>query len=135
MDRRGNLIPGCCYDPIPSHPGVRYASRYFAVQPIGGHVISYYEWLGDGTPVRAARAAALREMPSDTRVRSFTVHGKSCAILIVESRQLAAALGRGGGKVVVEFGSGADGSSYNPASVNSLLFSSGIIAGSTAQNC
>lgn len=163
MDRRVNVIAGCCYDPIPtrSRPGVTFADRYYVVQPIGGYVISYFEWLGNGTTATAAKAAALRELPSDARVVSFTVHGNTCAILIASSAQLLNALASVPdlrnveaeanklfgvhespsvlrehlGQVVVEFGSGADESHYNPKSVNNLLFSSGTIAGSTAQNC
>jgi len=135
MDRRGNLVPGCCYDPVANRPGLLYADRYYAVQPIGGHVISYYEWLGNGTSAKAAKAAALQQLPADARIKSFTAHGNTCAILIVNSRKLGNLLGRGGAEVVVEFGSGADESHYNPKSVNNLLFSSGLIAGATAQNC
>jgi len=106
------------------------------VQPIGGHVISYEIWTGNGTSTAAAKQVALREVPSDARVRSFTVHGSSCAILILKSKRLAVALhGEGGGDMIVEFSSGKDSSSYKPRSVNDLLFSSGLIAGPTAQSC
>jgi hypothetical protein len=135
-DRRGNLVPGCCYDPIPAHDGLQFADRYFAVQPIGGHVISYEIWTGNATTAAAAKRVALREMPVDARVRSFTVHRRSCAILILRSERLGAALhGAGGNEVIVEFSSGKSSSSYDPRSVNDLLFSSGIIAGPAAQNC
>lgn len=138
-DHRGNLVPGCCYDPIPDIPGLRYADRYYAVQPIGKYVISYEMRPGDGKgiPISAARQAAMAELPADTRMRSFIPHGGSCAILIAYSPSLQKQLGHGkaGGGVVVEFSSGAAEDSYNPRAVNDLLFSSLIIAGSTAQNC
>lgn len=139
-DHRGNLVPGCCYDPIPSAgTGLLYADRYYAVMPIGGHVISYEMRPGDGKgiPVSQAKQAAMNELPADAHLKSFTVHGGSCAILIAYSAALQHQLGHGkaGGGVVVEFSSGAAEDSYNARSVNDLLFSSLMIAGSTAQNC
>lgn len=136
-DHRGNLIPGCCYDPIPAHSGLVYADRYFSVNPIAGHVISYEIWTGDGTSAAAAKRVAMRELPPDARLESFTVHGSSCAILIAYSPILQKQLGHGkaGGGVVVEFSSGPAGMSFNARSVNDLLFSSVMIAGSTQQNC
>jgi hypothetical protein len=137
MDRRGNLVPGCCYDPIPSQGGP--LDRYYTVQPIGGHVISYEMRPGNGKgiAVSAAKQAALQELPPDARIRSFTVHGRSCAILIAYSGALQRQLGHGkaGGGVVVEFSSGAAEMSYSARSVNDLLLTSMMIAGPTAQNC
>lgn len=139
MDHRGNLVPGCCYDPIPTIPGLKYADRYYAVQPIGRYVISYEMRPGDGKgiAVSAAKRAAMAELPADARMRSFTEHGSNCAILIAYSATLQKQLGHGkaSGGVVIEFSSGAAEASYNARSVNDLLFSSLTIAGSTAQNC
>ena len=99
-------------------------------------MISYETWTGNGTSSALLLSRSRGELPSDARVRSFTVHGSSCAILILNSKRLAAALhGEGGGDVIVEFSSGKDSSSYKPRSVNDLLFSSGLIAGPTAQSC
>jgi hypothetical protein len=137
MDTRGNLPKGCCYVPIASHSGLVYASRYFGVEVLEGRVLSYQEWLGDGTSVGRARLAALRELPPDARVQSFTVHNDTCAIMIAASRTLGTTLrhGAAGATVIVEFKSGTDEMSYNPASVNDLRFNSGYVAGPAAQSC
>lgn len=158
-DHRGNVVPGCCFDPMPV-PGLRYGDRYYAVKPMSGVVMSYEMHLTP-MPVSQARATAMKELPSDARPVSFTVHGKSCAILIASSPRLEATLAQNNalvssvrkinsilgeavsasrlktqlGEVVIEFSSGAAGQTYNPSAVNDLLFSSLAVAGSTAQNC
>jgi hypothetical protein len=100
-------------------------------------VISYEIWTGDGTSSGAAKRVAMRELPADARLKSFTVHGSNCAILIAYSATLQKQLGGGkaGGGVLVEFSSGPASDRYSASSVNDLLFSSMMIAGSTAQNC
>lgn len=162
-DHRGNLVAGCCFDPM-KVPGLVYGDRYYLVQPIGGRVTSYEMHL-DPTSTKLAKAIALRELPPDRRVVSFTVHGRidspgSCAIMIVSSARLRAALQRVNyakserninkflgtpeseattrahlGEAVIELSSGANGNSYNPAAVDDLLVSSAADAGRTAQNC
>ena len=158
-DHRGNLAPGCCFDPMPV-PGLLYGDRYYAVQPMDGLVISYEMHLKP-TTVSRARAMAMHELPPDARVKSFTAHGNSCAILIASSASLGAALERDSAylhdvkrtnaflgtqlsptelkaqvrEVVVEFSSGASGTTYKSSAVSDLLFSSLAVVGSRAQNC
>jgi hypothetical protein len=158
-DRRGNLVRGCCFDPMPV-PGLVYGDHYYAVQPIDGIELSYEMHLKP-VPATQAKVTAMHELPRDARVVSFTVHGNSCAILIASSAMLAKTLGADGkfvrditatnkilgarvkpsvlrrqlGEVVIEFSSGAAGNTYDATAVNDLLLSSLAVAGSTAQNC
>ena len=158
-DHRGNVVPGCCFDPM-TVPGLRYGDRYYLVQPMSGVVISYEMHLKPA-PVAQAKAIAMKELPSDAQPVSFTVHGRSCAILVASSQRLGAALVQDKslvsgvkkadslfgervsaaslrsqlGEVVIEFSSGAADNTYNASAVNDLLFSSLAVAGSTAQNC
>jgi hypothetical protein len=163
-DHRGNVVPGCCYDPT-TVPGLVYGDRYYAVtKPTDGLILSYSMHLPSRTPVSHARTIAMGELPSDARVVSFTVHGKSCAILIASSAKLQAVLARHGdliateqetdkvfgtpesvsklraelGEIVIELSSdiaATSYSSYDPTAVDDLLFTSAIQAGPTAQNC
>ena len=163
-DHRGNVAPGCCFDPTPV-PGMINGDRYYAVlRPTDGLVLSYSMHLPSTTPVSRARTIAMRELPHDARVHSFTVHGNSCAILIASSAKLRAVLQRHAdliataqqtdkvfgtpesasklkvelGEVVVELSSDTAAtsySSYDPAAVDDLLLTSAVQAGPTAQNC
>jgi hypothetical protein len=163
-DHRRNVVPGCCFDPTPV-PGLVYGDRYYAVlQPTDGLILSYSMHLPSRTPVGRARTIAMRELPTDARVQSFTVHGKSCAILIASSAKLRAVLKRHGdlivtaqetdkvfgtpesvsklttelGEVVIELSSDTAAtsySSYDPTAVDDLLLTSAVQAGPTAQNC
>jgi len=158
-DHRGNIVPGCCFDPM-TVPGLRYGDRYYLVQPMSGVVISYEMHLKPASAAQA-KTTAMKELPDDAHPVSFTVHGRSCAILVVSSQRLGAALVQDKslvrgvkkadslfgervsaaslrsqlGEAVIEFSSGAADNTYNPSAVNDLLFSSLAVAGSTAQNC
>ena len=163
-DHRGNVVAGCCFDPTPV-PGLIYGDRYNAVlQPTDGLILSYSMHLPSRTPVSRARTIAMHELPNDARVQSFTVHGKTCAILIASSSKLQAVLERHRdlmttaqetdrvfgtpesasklnaelGEVVVELPSDTAAtsySSYDPTAVDDLLLTSAVQAGPTAQNC
>ncbi len=95
---------GAAYDQDSSLPPVNghTGARYYAVQHSGGRVLGYYMAFPPGTPITAARGAALREFPPDTVVLWFAIR-PTCAQEEVTSRTLGTALGATADQVLVEF--------------------------------
>lgn len=79
-DPRGNLVPGCCYNPDPNLKGGVSVDRYSTVEWSNGIVIGYTMALLDGTKLNEAKAAALAEMPKDAKVSFFYVQDKSATL-------------------------------------------------------
>lgn len=123
--------PGAVYDP---DPNVRSGDRYDATMHTDGHVLGYTMNLPAGTTVDAAKAAVLREFPSDASIIWFVARD-SCALLEVKSALLGSALGDpkigdAEGMALIELDTvHPDGtSSYDPRNINEGLFGLGSFA-------
>lgn len=117
-------------------------SRYSSVFATGGRILSYEMHLPDGQSVDQAKAAALKEFPSDATVLWFTQENQ-CSQMEVQSNALGTALadpaiGDASGTALVEFQSQLSGndSSYDPANNNDIFFSAASYANaSDAPGC
>jgi hypothetical protein len=121
MDPRFAL--NSAYDPDPTLArggDERFDDRYFGVTPIDGRMLRYEMRFPPGTSVDAAKQRVLRsEFPTDAKVVGFR-RRSTCAVMNVRSPTLARVL-HDGATASVEFGSGENDDSYDPADVWTAL--------------
>jgi hypothetical protein len=97
-----------------------------------GNVTQYYEMLPNGTSLDAARAAALRELPSDAQAVSFVTSdpayqrsGQSCAFWNLSSSTLAQVGLNQAVYVEMAYDDSSGAPTFQPNDVNTLTFIAG----------
>jgi hypothetical protein len=112
-------IQGYAYDPTPSLGSDRYNDRYFQLIRYSGRVLDYTMRFESRTSIDAAKTYVLKhEFTPDAKVLWFKRHGSMCAEMLVHSNTLKKATKE---SAIVVFNSGADGLSYNSASITFVV--------------
>jgi hypothetical protein len=122
------FAPGTSYNPDPSlaRGDVQHDARYYGVVHQGGRVLQYQMRFAPGTTVDQARQSVIAsEFPPGTTTLQFQTLD-TCAILNVQSSELAGITPNGGASV--EFVSGAAGDTYDPTDVWGAIVSFGALS-------